>query len=142
MITNERQYRIAQSDIQRFEAARSAVDAQNLDVHPKLRKAMRAGMESQLQDLCDEVAEYEALRDGKVTSLKFDTLVGVPVGLIKARIARGLTQKALAEALHLKEQQIQRYEATLYEGASIVRIQQVADVLGVREQVKLDLTKG
>ena len=142
MITNERQYRIAQSEIQRFEKAHSAVDEQNKAVHPKLRKAMRESMESQRQELCEAVAEYEALRDGKITSLQFDSLTGVPIGLIKARIARGLTQKALAESLHLKEQQIQRYEATLYEGASIERKQQVADTLGVRELVKLELTKG
>jgi HTH-type transcriptional regulator/antitoxin HipB len=34
------------------------------------------------------------------------------VALIEARIAAGLTQKALADRLGVAEQQIQRYEAT------------------------------
>jgi ribosome-binding protein aMBF1 (putative translation factor) len=141
MITNERQYRITKGEIERFEQALAKVGEQNKTQHPKMRKAMRAGMESQLQELREEVAEYEALRDGKVTSLEFDSLASVPIGLIKARIAKGLTQKDLAQALHLKEQQIQRYEATLYEGAGLDRIQEVANVLGVRERVKLELSK-
>lgn len=141
MITNERQYRITKSEIERFEQALAKVDEQNENQHPKMRKAMRASIESQLRELREELAEYEALRDGMVTILEFDSLASVPIGLIKARIARGLTQKDLAEALNLKEQQIQRYEATLYEGAGLDRIQEVADVLGVRESVKLELSK-
>ena len=44
----------------------------------------------------------------------------------------GLTQKELARRLGLKEQQIQRYEATRYAGASLTRIQAVVEALGVR----------
>jgi transcriptional regulator with XRE-family HTH domain/Zn-dependent peptidase ImmA (M78 family) len=53
-------------------------------------------------------------------------------GLIKARIASGLSQKALADRLSLKEQQIQRYEAERYASASFQRLREVADALGVR----------
>ena len=44
----------------------------------------------------------------------------------------------LAEKLGLKEQQIQRYEATLYAGLSLERLQEVADTLGleIEERVK------
>lgn len=141
MITNERQYRVTKAEIGRFEESLSHADEQGRGLHPDLQQAMRDGLESQLQELRDEVADYEALRDGKITSLEFDSLAGVPIGLIKARIAKGLTQKELAESLDLKEQQIQRYEATLYEGASLDRIQQVANVLGMRERVMLEFSK-
>ena len=141
MITTEHQFRITKGEIKRFEEALSKVGEQNKDLHPKLQTAMRESLDSQLQELCEQVAEYEALRDGKITSLEFDSLAGVPIGLIKARIAKGLTQKELAESLDLKEQQIQRYEATLYEGAGLDRIQQVANVLGMRELVKLEFSK-
>lgn len=141
MITNERQYRVTKGEIGRFETALSTVDKQNRDLHPKMRKAMRESMVSQLEELRQEIADYEALRSGNVTSFEFDSFADIPIGLIKARIARGLTQKELAESLDLKEQQIQRYEATLYEGASIDRIQAVAQVLGLREIVKLEMSK-
>jgi ribosome-binding protein aMBF1 (putative translation factor) len=141
MITNERQYRVTKAEIARFKEALSQADEQGKDLHPDLRQAMREGLESQLQELREEVTEYEALRSGKVTSFEFDSLASVPIALIKARIAKGLTQKELAESLHLKEQQIQRYEATLYEGAGLERIQEVANALGMRERVRLDLPK-
>lgn len=61
-------------------------------------------------------------------------------GLIKARIARGLTQKELAEKLNIDERQIQRYESTRYQGAALRRLQEVADALNVkiREEITLE----
>ena len=50
--------------------------------------------------------------------------------LIKARVAQGLSQRDLAERLGLKEQQIQRYEATDYASASLARIKEVVSALG------------
>ena len=56
----------------------------------------------------------------------------MPEALVRARKAAGLTQKELGRRLGLKEQQIQRYEATRYAGANLTRIQAVVDALGVR----------
>ena len=55
----------------------------------------------------------------------------LPMLLIKARIAGGLTQRELADRMGLKEQQIQRYEATDYAAAKWSRIREVADVLSM-----------
>ena len=141
MITNERQYRITKTEIERFEKSLSQPVGQEEDLHPELQLAMREGLMSQLQEFREEIEEYDALRSGKVTSFEFNTLADVPIGLINARIARGLTQKQLADSLHLKEQQIQRYESTLYEGAGLTRIQEVADLLGLHESVKLEISE-
>ena len=54
---------------------------------------------------------------------------GIATNLIKARIARGLTHKELAQRVGIKEQQIQRYEATDYEAANLSRLQAVASAL-------------
>ncbi|MDQ3702081.1 MAG: helix-turn-helix transcriptional regulator, partial [Chloroflexota bacterium] len=55
-----------------------------------------------------------------------------------------LSQKELARRLGLKEQQIQRYEARRYAGASLERVQAVADALGVQihERVLLPTVTG
>ena len=79
----------------------------------------------------EEIEEYEHLRAGNVPVVEIESLDELPDGLIKARIASGLSQKDLAERLHLKEQQIQRYEADRYASASLQRIQQVARAIGV-----------
>ena len=57
------------------------------------------------------------------------TVAELPANLIKARIARGLSQKDLADRIGLKEQQIQRYEATDYASASLARIKEVVSAL-------------
>ena len=54
----------------------------------------------------------------------------VPSVLIKARIATGLSQRDLAERVGVKEQQIQRYEATDYATANLARILEVVSALG------------
>ena len=60
------------------------------------------------------------------------SLEQLPTGLIQARIASGLTQRALAQKLRLKEHQIQKYEAECYATASFRRLCQVAQALNLR----------
>ena len=48
-----------------------------------------------------------------------------------------MTQKGLAKRLGVREQQVQRYEATGYAGASLARLQAVADGLGVQIQGRI-----
>ena len=49
-----------------------------------------------------------------------------------ACITAGLSQEDLAAKLGLKPQQIQRYEATEYQSASLERVNGVVRVLGVK----------
>lgn len=139
MITNQRQYLVSQSQAERFRRALAAPDAPGL--HPKAVKAMRAGLRSQLDDIEGELAEYDALRQGHVTELEADSIVGIGEALIKARIVRNLTQRDLAQRLALAEQQVQRYEATLYRGVAAERLQQVADALRVRVRERFTFEK-
>ena len=135
MITNERQYAITTARAERFKQALANSEQQGRKpLHPRSLKAMREGLESQLQDLQKELSDYEKLRDGTVTTIVVDSILELAVGLVKARIVRNWTQKELAERLGLPEQQIQRYEATLYKGAAVERLQEVADALKVRVQ--------
>ena len=56
-------------------------------------------------------------------------LENLPEMLVEERLRLELTQKQLAEKMGLKEQQIQRYEATRYQSASLRRLQEVAEAL-------------
>lgn len=139
MITNERQYRITKAEAERFAQAIAHDTEQSVHLHPRLRQAMQEGLESQLADLRDQLDEYEALRSGRITTLELTSLMELPDALIRARAAAGITQKELAARLGLKEQQVQRYEANRYAGASLERMQAVAEALGVtiHEQITL-----
>lgn len=132
MIENERQYKITKAWAEKFASSAERLEEKLPDMDPVLRRAMKDAYESQAEDLREQLAAYEALRDGQVAVLELDSLAELPTALIRARTAAGLTQKALAQRLGLKEQQIQRYEATRYAGASLARIQAIADALGVQ----------
>jgi ribosome-binding protein aMBF1 (putative translation factor) len=141
MIKNERQYRITKAQVGRFRKALLALPRRApKDVHPVLFKAQREALESQLNDLLSEASQYEALRNGKKRGVRLDSIEELPRALICARVAKGLTQRQLAERLGLKEQQVQRYEASEYATASWQRIRQVVHALGLRlkERVLLD----
>ena len=138
MITNERQYRLTKAWAERFtQGAKATETGTNLD--PDMRQLYRDAYESQVSELREQLAEYEALQAGQIAVLELDSLAALPDALIRARIAARLTQKQLAARLGLKEQQIQRYEATRYSGVSLERVQAVADALGVRIHERVTL---
>jgi hypothetical protein len=63
MITNERRYLITQAQAAKFRDALAAAPAAGLP--SKALKAMRDGAQSQLAELEEQIAEYDALRAGK-----------------------------------------------------------------------------
>lgn len=91
----------------------------------------RASLAGQLADLDAQVREYEQLRDGQVAASPVASLSDLPNALVRARIAAGLSQRDLAARLGMKEQQVQRYEADSYAGASLSRLREVMIALGV-----------
>jgi len=144
MIENEYQYNLTRSQAARFEQTLAQLGAEPESgtpdgTHPLLRQAERNALASQLESLREEIAEYEVLRTGKRRSFSLNSFEELPTALIQARIAAGLTQKQLAERLGLKEQQIQRYEATGYASASLKRVSAVINALGLQVHEELAL---
>lgn len=140
MIKNERQYRTTKAQI--AELSQSLAEAQQRTVgHERFRRAEVDGLRSLMDELRGQVEEYEALLAGERPVLSLESFEELPHALIKARIAAGLTQKDLAERLGLKEQQIQRYEATDYASASLERLQEVIRALGIRMREEIILPK-
>jgi ribosome-binding protein aMBF1 (putative translation factor) len=143
MIKNERQYRITKAQAQKFTQALANLGNCAMDKrseNPLLFQAQMSALESQLDELHDELMEYEALTDhaeDEPLVLELTSLQGLPLALIKARIAAKLSQKDLAERLGLKEQQIQRYEATDYASANLARVIEVSQILGITLNAKV-----
>jgi HTH-type transcriptional regulator / antitoxin HigA len=130
MITNERQYEQTRKQLSTLESLLASTQSGTAG-DDGFRDIQAAGLASQIQDLREEVAEYEQLRDGGTTVFEAASLAGLADTLIKARIARGWTQRKLADALGVAEQQIQRYESTAYRSASLARLCDIAEALGV-----------
>lgn len=137
MIANAQQYRVTRTAAREFEASLARLDDTEGHRSLEMRALMREAMESQLGDLRQQLADYDALRSGHIQVLELDSLTQLPEALIRARIAAGLTQKALAKRLGMREQQVQRYEATHYANVGLTRLQLVADALGVQIQERV-----
>ena len=101
MIKNERQYWLTRSEAERFERllTESEKNEADDDVHPLISKAGRDASNSRLLDLKAELQEYESLKSGKFDMSGLMIVTALPELLIKARIARGMTQRDLAERI-------------------------------------------
>ncbi len=130
MITNERQRQHTSKKLADLEALIEATQRGDAG-DDGFRDLQIAGLESQATDLREELAEYEQLRDGSTTVIEATSLAGLADALIKARIARGWTQRQLADRLGVAEQQVQRYESTSYRTASLARLCDIAEALDV-----------
>lgn len=110
------------------------------EVSVRLRQASIDGMKSLREDILEELAEYDALKRGEIHLQHVQNLQDLPEALIKARIARGWSQKDLAKRLRIREQQVQRYENDEYERVPFWRMVEIASVLGVQiSAYKFDL---
>lgn len=131
MITNEKQYRTTRALVEKLRLSLADLDQTAGDLPPILLKAHREALDSQASELETDIAMYEDLRSGRVANFVAETLHDLPDILIRARIARGMTQKDLGAFLGIKEQQIQRYEAERYRSASLERLIEVGGALDV-----------
>lgn len=132
MIQNQRQYKITKAQAAKFERSLQEFD-QRPETHPgvdsRFIPVMKSAMKGQLKTLQKEIVEYENLQRRKPPKFKLEQITEIPQTLIHARISAGLSQRELAEKLKLKEQQIQRYESTNYQTASLRRLLEVAAAL-------------
>ncbi len=130
MIKNEKQYKITRKLLSQWEEnyrllrSKSCTDATQWVYKEQLHSA-----KEEIHQLKTQLKEYEAIKVGKRVLPDLKLVEGIPELLVKWRIARRLTQKELAEQLHMHENQIQRYENTDYAAASLATILEIAHVL-------------
>ena len=138
MIKNERQYKFTKTQVERFERTLAEFRSRNpedTDLHPLVAKAQEDAVSSQIVSLKKELQLYESMKAGVFRVDQLDLVSALPQMLIGVRIAQGMSQKDLAERIGLKEQQIQRYEATDYSTASLGRIFEVVSGLKAKSLV-------
>ena len=129
MIKNERQYKITRAKADEARVAISELDNASLPdgLSPEMRELQLQALKGTLGDFETELDDYDELHDA--TLIEATGIDEFPTALIRARIARGLTQRELADRLGLAEQAIQRYEAGDYAGASFARLVEIAEAL-------------
>lgn len=131
MIKNDKQLSLTKEQVKKFEESLALLDQKKDEIPPMVYGIQRKGLQGQLQSLLNDIAEYNALREGKLfisEKLKISEIYQL---IIKGRMAMGISQLELANRLGTTQQQIQRYEATNYETASLARISEVIDALNL-----------
>ncbi len=131
MIYSDKQYGVSSAQLAKLRHALSAAKTRASD-HAWLKQTEINGIKSQIADIEAELAEYNLLKSGQVSFSKSYALEELPRVLVQARIASGMSQTDLAEKLAMKPQQVQRYEATDYMGASLSRLIEVSKALSVK----------
>lgn len=92
MITNEVQYRSTKAYLDRFSKTGANLEA-TLTQEPgsRLIRLELDAVRAQAEDLRGEVAEYERLRSGSVSTFEAASLADLPTLLVKARSAGMVT---------------------------------------------------
>lgn len=102
--------------------------------HVALAMSPLLAMRDQLQG---ELDWFEQARRGEIRPVP--SLSNIGVSLIALRIARGLTQRQLAERLGINEAQVSKDERNEYHGISVERAQRVLDALDGEVTVSVQL---
>lgn len=144
MITNKKQLSITSDQRNRLALALSELEGA-ASIKPNINvtfiDVQKRALRSKIKDFDDQIARYTQLSSGQISNIKVERLSDIGVALIEARIAARLTQKQLASLTGIAEQQIQRYEATKYSGASLERLQKIADSLQSVPELTLTVPK-
>jgi transcriptional regulator with XRE-family HTH domain len=78
----------------------------------------------------EEIELYEQLKKGKLPPMDHFSSKGKY--FVAARIARGMTQRELAEKLGVKESAVSRDERNEYHGMSVEKMERLAQVLNLK----------
>jgi transcriptional regulator with XRE-family HTH domain len=137
MISTDHQLSVAKDRLSKFRHNVEVLRARS-EIDQLAGLQLKAAFAS-VEDLEEEIREYAALSSGSIRDFAVETVDDLPAVLIKARIARKLSQSDLAELLGVKPQQVQRWESQSYENAAFTRLAQIAKILGVRLPKRVEL---
>ena len=146
MILDEKQFEAAKKNFDKLNKSIARVDVKNECAADPVKQFEIAALKRFAIQIRQDIEEFEMLRSGGFEPPSSYRLMELPKILIQARIARGWTQKMLADKTGTNLQRLQLYEAELYFGASFSKKMQLAEVLGVdtsscRETMSNDASK-
>jgi HTH-type transcriptional regulator/antitoxin HigA len=139
VIRNDKEYRHSKERLSELEAELRGLSSRRSAEWGEVAPAVIDALRMQIEDIEREISEYEDLKEGRLLSFGADHLDSLGELIIKARIARGLTQAELGELLGMTQQQVQRYERDGWQKISLWRLAEIADALGLHLSVRARL---
>ncbi len=135
MIKNELERQVTSARIEGFDRAICDFDP-SPDAHPgvdpRLIPLLLEGMQSQRETLVAELADYDAVQAGETRArelMAITPIFDLGRALVRAQLASGLDEQALADEVGVTRAEIERYEKCDYESASLAQLVEVAEVL-------------
>ena len=119
------------------EGFRQAIAKVNQEMTGRRAAAVRGSYEGMIQQLEDEIREYDELKSGDLALPNDERLDQIAPFVTKLRIAKGVSQTELARRPGVSKQVISRYEETEYQTVAISRLQEILDTIGVKALVTL-----
>lgn len=131
MIRSESEYKeaVQQLKVQGDRLAKHEQDLKQQGLSAAEIKRAMDPVRSFHQQLVEEIETYEKLKRGEIDDVQ--NLRSIGHLLICLRIARGLTQRELADKLGIHESQVSRDERNEYHGITLDRAAKTLEVLGV-----------
>jgi ribosome-binding protein aMBF1 (putative translation factor) len=129
MIQNEHQYKVTKSEIDKLQLTIDKLLEQQ-NIPPSQLAGIQNSFQTQIDRMQMEIQAYDDLKAGRV-EITMSSIEDLPKVLIQKRIGLGMTQKELAAKLGIKEQMVQRYEASGYESIGFQRLTEVWNALSV-----------
>ncbi|HEY6392695.1 MAG TPA: helix-turn-helix transcriptional regulator [Bryobacteraceae bacterium] len=123
--------------VAQIEGFRRALAKVEQEATGKRSAAIRGSYENMLQQLEDELHEYDQLKSGELTLPHVQRLDQIAPFIARIRIAKGVSQTELASRLGVSKQVISRYEESDYQTVAISRLQEILDAIGIKTLVTL-----
>lgn len=141
MIRNEKEYKEAVERIrqEKERLVKQEAELKGTGLGPAEIKRALDPMRSFHQQLEEEARSYERLKRGEFEEVL--NLRGLGQLLVSLRIARGLTQRQLADKLGVHETQVSRDERNEYHGVTLERATRMLEALGVEVHSRVELTE-
>lgn len=141
MIRNDKEYRHSKARLSGLEdeLQRLSADRSSGPVGDEVASAVIDALRMQIDDVENEVSEYEDLKEGRRLSFGADDLDSMGELVTKARIARGLSQAELGKILGMTQQQVARYERDGWQKISLWRLAEAAEALGLDLSIRARL---
>lgn len=137
MIRNETEYQEAvkriSEEAERISRQKSQLQTMNLSKE-EIKRVLDP-VRSFHEQLKVEVSSYERLKRGEFEELH--NFQGVGRLLVALRIAKGISQRELAELLEVHESQVSRDERNEYHGVTVERANRILEALGVDVRSKV-----
>jgi len=137
MIKSERQLAMTKKKLEELKENLRHIE-KKYEGNKKKIKFFSKGVLEHIELLTKKVVEYDRLRYGAVPKkLHAEDLFDIRNQIIRLRIAKGITQVALASKLGVAQSEISRFERDDYEGYSIKMLERMLEALDA--DVEIDL---